>query len=297
MVQGQADVLQLIYNFIKSMALKCAVELKIADIINSHGHPIFLSQIAAQINPLSSIDIARLSRVMRFLVHKKLFTSTADKESGETLYGLSHSSKWLLQDDQTELSLAPLVLSVTHPCPLASWHFLSKSIREGGYGWDKVHGSRRQGIAVAEIVKSFPNIRGINFDLPHIVANAPEFPGVTHIGGDMFEVIPQADAVFMKWVLHNWGNEDCICILKTCLKAIPTRTGKVIIVDLVVQPEGVGLFDTVALRYDLSMMALTASGKERSEIEWKNLLKEGGFHRYKIIKIPVYFSIIEAYPI
>ncbi|GKV37633.1 hypothetical protein SLEP1_g45637 [Rubroshorea leprosula] len=49
------------------------------------------------------------------------------------------------------------------------------------------------------ILQKNPNIReGINFDLPEVVAKAPNFPRVTHVGGDMFKLIPEADAVFMK---------------------------------------------------------------------------------------------------
>ena len=51
------------------------------------------------------------------------------------------------------------------------------------------------GSAAAEIVKSFPHIKGINFDLPHVVATAPMYDGVKHVGGDMFQAIPNADAV------------------------------------------------------------------------------------------------------
>lgn len=54
------------------------------------------------------------------------------------------------------------------------------------------------GAAVAEIVKAFPNIKGINFDLPHVVWTAPDYEGVSHVGGDMFESIPPADAIFIK---------------------------------------------------------------------------------------------------
>lgn len=46
------------------------------------------------------------------------------------------------------------------------------------------------GMAVAEIVKAHPRIRGINFDLPDVVASAPKYPGVTHLGGDMFHASP-----------------------------------------------------------------------------------------------------------
>ncbi|KAI9072078.1 hypothetical protein K1719_031253 [Acacia pycnantha] len=34
----------------------------------------------------------------------------------------------------------------------------------------------------------------------------------------MFHSIPNADAVLMKWILHDWSDEDCMKILKNCKK-------------------------------------------------------------------------------
>lgn len=58
------------------------------------------------------------------------------------------------------------------------------------------------GEAISQIVKSHPHIRGINFDLPHVIATASELVGVTHVGGNMFHSIPTADTIFMKVRLH-----------------------------------------------------------------------------------------------
>lgn len=52
------------------------------------------------------------------------------------------------------------------------------------------------GTALTTLVKAFPWIRGINFDLPHVVAAATQFDGIENVGGDMFESIPKADAAF-----------------------------------------------------------------------------------------------------
>ncbi|KAI4333990.1 hypothetical protein L6164_018734 [Bauhinia variegata] len=57
------------------------------------------------------------------------------------------------------------------------------------------------------------------------------YDGITHVGGDISVSIPNADAVYMKWVLYDWSDQHCIKILKNCRKAIPEKTGKVIIVD------------------------------------------------------------------
>ncbi|KAJ9179561.1 hypothetical protein P3X46_011336 [Hevea brasiliensis] len=150
------------------------------------------------------------------------------------------------------------------------------------------------GAMVGEIVKAHPHIKGINFDLPHVVATAPEYEGVTHVAGDMFTSIPPADAILLKWILHDWNDEDCMKILKNCREALP-KTGKLIIVDAVLNSQGNELFDYMRLVFDLAMM-VHVQGKERSEAEWKILLEEGGFASYKIIKIPTLASIIEAHP-
>ncbi|XVF16574.1 hypothetical protein REPUB_Repub10bG0043600 [Reevesia pubescens] len=148
----------------------------------------------------------------------------------------------------------------------------------------------------AQIVKSYPHIKVINFDLPHVITTAPPHDGVSHLGGDMFESIPNADAVFLKWILHNWSDKDCIKILKNCRKAIAEKTGKLIIVDTVLQPDGKDRFDDIRLACDFTMRLIFSGGKDRTELEWKKLLEEGGFPSYKIIQIPTLQSIIEAYP-
>ncbi|KAB1228320.1 (R,S)-reticuline 7-O-methyltransferase [Morella rubra] len=112
----------------------------------------------------------------------------------------------------------------------------------------------------------------------------------------MFEAIPCADAIFMKFVLHDWDDEDCIKILRNCQKAIPEKGGKLIIVDIVLEKDSHDLFDETRMVFDLMMMAHSSGGKERTELEWKELLKKGGFPCYKITKIPAIPFIIEAYP-
>ncbi|XP_024019968.1 xanthohumol 4'-O-methyltransferase [Morus notabilis] len=350
-LRGQAEIWKYMFNFADSLALRCAVELKIPDIINSHGGPITLAQIASSIpNTSSDPDISCLARIMRLLVRRKIFTAhqPSDGSGNSTiLYGLTHSSKWLLRDTlgDDQHTLAPIFLMETHPWLVSPWHCFSRCIKEGGIAFEKSHGREiwdfasenpefnklfndgmectakiilkailseykdgfdylgslvdvggGTGGALSEIVKSHPHIKGTNFDLPHVVATAPAYPGVSHVGGDMFESIPNADAVFMKWIMHDWGDEDCVKILKNCRKAIPEKSGKVIIIDVVLNPEGNGLFDDTGLIFDLVMVAHASGGKERTENEWKKILKEGGFSRYKIVKIPALTSIIEAYP-
>jgi caffeic acid 3-O-methyltransferase len=54
------------------------------------------------------------------------------------------------------------------------------------------------GSSLALIAAKYPHIRGINYDLPHVVAASPAYPGVEHVGGNMFESVPSGDTIFMK---------------------------------------------------------------------------------------------------
>ncbi|KAL6143752.1 hypothetical protein ACLB2K_054447 [Fragaria x ananassa] len=310
-LRGQADVWKYMLGFADSMALRSAVELRIPDIIHSHGRALTLSEIASSFDSASpSPDISCLARIMRLLVRRNIFTAHHDGEDSEKtgLYGLTHSSRWLLHD--SELTLAPMVLMDTNPTLMAPWHCFSqskitmKAILAGYKGGFEdvatlVDVGGGTGSAVAEIVKAYPSIKGINFDLPHVVATAPVYHGVSHVGGDMFDEgsIPNADAIFMKWVMHDWSDSDCVKILKNCRNVIPERTGKVIIVDVILEPNGVGMFDDTGLVFDLLMIAHTSGGKERTESEWTKMLEQAGFPRLKIIKIPALMLIIEAYPV
>ncbi|KAL0537118.1 hypothetical protein IC582_026088 [Cucumis melo] len=345
LLQGQAEIWKYMLCFADSMALKCAVELHLADIINSHGSPISLSQISSSIaasNPSSSPQISYLNRIMRLLVRRNIFAAHHPSDGGDTLYGLTHSSKWLLRD--SPLTLAPMAFSELHQWMVSPWLCFTEAVKEGGSPFKIAHGldiwdfaSKNPqfnhffndamastskvvmnailsvyqdgfnsldsladvgggiGGSISEIVKAFPHIKGINYDLPHVISTAPVYEGVTHIGGDMFEDIPKVDAIFMKWILHDWNDKECVKILENCKKAIPEKRGKVIIVEVVLNKEGKGAFDDTKFYFDLLMLAHT-NGKERTEKEWKTILEEAGFSRYNLIPLPALVSIIEAYP-
>eukprot|EP00253_Pinus_taeda_P028083 PITA_28083 len=117
------------------------------------------------------------------------------------------------------------------------------------------------GLAISMIVEAHPHIGGINLDLPHVIDTAPASPGVEHVRGNMFEHIPPADAVFFKCVLHDWKDEQCVEILKTCHEIL-------IIVDAIIEEE-VGCVKQMGLRSDIEMMAFTEGGTERTEDEFK----------------------------
>uniref|UniRef100_A0A0D6QSW5 O-methyltransferase domain-containing protein n=1 Tax=Araucaria cunninghamii TaxID=56994 RepID=A0A0D6QSW5_ARACU len=148
------------------------------------------------------------------------------------------------------------------------------------------------GSASSLIVKQHPHIHCINFDLPHVIASARPVPGVEHVGGNMFEQIPSTDAVFVKWVLHDWDDEQCIKLLKKCYEATPPE-GKVLIVEAVID-EKQGSMRRTGLLYDMLMMACTEGGRERTEEEFKELFCSAGFKSCTFTKLPFLQALIEV---
>ncbi|GMN72768.1 hypothetical protein TIFTF001_055662 [Ficus carica] len=133
------------------------------------------------------------------------------------------------------------------------------------------------GVTLNLITSKYPHIKGINFDLPHVIKHAPSYPGVQFVGGDMFEKVPSGDAIFMKWILHDWSDEHCLKLLKNCYKAIPDN-GKVIVVEsiLPVEPETSSAVKSTS-ELDVFMMTQNPGGKERSQQQFLNLATAAGF--------------------
>ncbi|KAJ6376230.1 hypothetical protein OIU77_001074 [Salix suchowensis] len=139
------------------------------------------------------------------------------------------------------------------------------------------------GAVVNTIVSKYPSIKGINFDLPHVIEDAPSYPGVEHVGGDMFVSIPKADAVFMKWICHDWSDEHCLSFLKKCYDALP-ENGKVILVECIlpVAPD-TSLATKGVVHVDVIMLAHNPGGKERTEKEFEGLAKGAGFQGFEVM--------------
>ncbi|KAK9098094.1 hypothetical protein Syun_025139 [Stephania yunnanensis] len=119
---------------------------------------------------------------------------------------------------------------------------------------------------------------GTNISLINI-SNYWVAAGVEHVGGDMFLNVPKGDAIFMKLVLHNWKDGECITLLKKCHEALP-EGGKVIVVEGIVPvvPEPDNATRHV---YGFDIMMMTTKAKERTEKEFEVLAKESGFATYK----------------
>ncbi|KAK5776236.1 hypothetical protein PVK06_044195 [Gossypium arboreum] len=154
---------------------------------------------------------------------------------------------------------------------LASHNWLCCSVMWGG----------NLGITLHYITSEYPNINGINFDLPQVIQHAPSYSGIEHVASDMFVNVPHRDAIFLKLVLHDWSDEKCLRLLNNCHKAIPNN-GKVIVVDSVVLVMAESTPSAKAT-FLLNMLMMTQSpgGKERKREEFVALATKAGFNNVK----------------
>ncbi|XP_018468894.1 indole glucosinolate O-methyltransferase 4-like [Raphanus sativus] len=150
------------------------------------------------------------------------------------------------------------------------------------------------GTILGLITSKHPHIKGINFDLAQVLTNAPSYPGVEHVSGDMFIEVPKGDAVFMKWILHDWTDEHCIKLLKNCWKSLPVK-GKVILVEMItpVEPKPDDFYSNIVFAMDLLMLTQCSNGKERSLSQFEILAFASGFLRCEVICHSYSYSVIE----
>lgn len=153
-----------------------------------------------------------------------------------------------------------------------------------------------KGTTARTIAEAFPHITCSVLDLPQVVQGIPPNGAVEFVAGDMREFVPPADALLLKYVLHNWSDQDCVKILTRCREAIShgAKAGKVIIIDTVVGSQSQKIIECQATM-DLSMMMLF-NGKERDEHNWHSLFMEAGFSHYKLHNVVGMRYLIEVHP-
>jgi len=133
-----------------------------------------------------------------------------------------------------------------------------------------------RGALLAGILQAHPGVRGILFDLPEVTDAAYpllERAGVSDrckiVSGSFFDqVLPAADAYAIKFILHDWSDDDSIRILSNCRRAM-TAGGRVLIIEHVMPEQSVPDF---ARFMDMNMLVLTEGGRERTKQEFSQLL-------------------------
>jgi hypothetical protein len=138
------------------------------------------------------------------------------------------------------------------------------------------------------------------FDLGHVVGRAKENVKAAGLAGrcrvvegSFFETIPAgADAYLFRHIIHDWTDAQSIQILGHCRNVI-SANGKLLIVECVVP---VGNAPSMSKDMDITMLTFPG-GQERTEAQFRLLLKASGFELTSITPTTSMVSVVEGKPI
>jgi SAM-dependent methyltransferase len=156
------------------------------------------------------------------------------------------------------------------------------------------------GSLIGMALRTYPRLRGILFDRATAVKEAPAVLREYGVAdrceirtGSAFDGVPAGGDVYvMSRVLHDWPDDQASRLLTNCRRAM--AEGSVLLLVDGVLPEG--LAAPSRLWIDLVMMVLTG-GHERTESEWRALLRGAGFSLSQIRPTPTNQDLIEARPV
>ncbi len=153
------------------------------------------------------------------------------------------------------------------------------------------------GRLLTSILEANPAVKGVLFDMPHVIEGAKENEGVKAAGsrceltsGDFFFEVPAgADAYIMKHIIHDWDDERALQILKN-IRRVMKADGRVLLVEAVITDGGERDFGKLL---DIEML-VSPGGKERTAGEYKELFAQAGLRLTRIVPTNSPYSVIEA---
>lgn len=154
------------------------------------------------------------------------------------------------------------------------------------------------GSLLAAILKANPRLKGVLFDQSAVIARAENDRHVTAKGiaqrcrlesGNFFQGVPDGgDAYIMKYILHDWNDEECVKILSNC-RAAMNKGGKVLVVDNVISP---GNDPSWGKLLDIQMLII--GGRERTKEEFAALFAAAGLKLTRVVPTKCPLSIVEG---
>lgn len=155
------------------------------------------------------------------------------------------------------------------------------------------------GALLTAILAAHDQMRGILFDLPAGVVDAPAAmkaagvaDRVTIVEGSFFDPVPGgADLYLLKSIVHDWDDKPATVILKSCAAAMGSHSRLVVIErDF---PEHATAEALGTLMSDLNMMVVLG-GRERTDDEYAALLADADLRFTRAIAMASDFHAIEA---
>lgn len=151
---------------------------------------------------------------------------------------------------------------------------------------------------LAAVLRANPGLHGVLYDEAHVLtghglADQPDLDGRWACAdGDFFTSVPSGDVLVLKRILHDWDDEQCARLLRTCRQAL-NPDGRILVIDTVIAPDNQPHQGKVL---DLLLM-VSMGGRERTEDDFRRLFADAGLQLVRTVATPAPVSIVEAAPI
>ena len=157
------------------------------------------------------------------------------------------------------------------------------------------------GQLIADILSATKELHGILFDLPHIVAHAPQVLTAAGVAdrcriqaGSFFESVPSGgDAYVLKQIIHDWDDARAGAVLGACRTAMPAD-GTVLVVERLLPERAKTGTEPDVYFIDLEMLVMTPGGRERTEAEFRQLFGSAGLVLQQVAPTASPFRIFEG---
>ncbi|MFG1707645.1 methyltransferase [Nonomuraea sp. M3C6] len=157
-----------------------------------------------------------------------------------------------------------------------------------------------KGHILATVLHANPHMRGILFDLEHVVDGARQtlaaegLAGRSEVvSGDFFAEVPAGgDVYLLASVLHNWDDEDALKILRNVRRAMDPG-GRVLVLEVALPDDEE---PHLGKDLDMRMLAIFNGGTERSRDEYADLLGQADLTLTEVVELGAGASLIEARP-
>jgi trans-aconitate methyltransferase len=150
-----------------------------------------------------------------------------------------------------------------------------------------------RGALLAAVLERHPHLTGTVFDLPQAVATQAPTAALesrwSAVSGSFFDEVPEADAYLVKAILHDWPDDRCVEILRSCARGLRPG-GAVLVVEMVLGRPG---YEVLAAFSDLNMLVMPG-GRERTEQEYAALFAAAGLTLTRVVDTPTRVSILEG---
>ncbi|MEO7994449.1 MAG: methyltransferase, partial [bacterium] len=152
------------------------------------------------------------------------------------------------------------------------------------------------GQLLSAILSKHVGLRGMVYDLDFVTPHAAERFAVMGLiertrveSGDFFDHVPHGGQCYlMKYILHDWADEDAVRILRN-IATVMDPNGKLVVIDAVIPPG-----DQFHLGKLIDIQMAVIGGRERTEEQFRALFAVAGLRLDRIIPTGMHLSLIEA---